>query len=256
MLRGLYTLTSGMLTQQRKLDSISNNMANQSTPGFKRDSVIATTFQEELAVRVENTDRSETAPLGTISMIVTPDETVSDFEQGAFDNTERPLDFALSGNGFFEVQRPDGSMVYTRNGSFTLDDEGSLYLQHVGRVMGVDGGPIQLETDRVTTDKTGTIHLLDGGQPIGQIRVVDFNDYHLLVKNGEGMFQNADPQNVSGTNPPTTAVLEKNVERSNVDSVTEMVSMIASQRALQSSSQIIKIYDQIMAKATSEIGRV
>lgn len=251
MLRGYYTLTSGMLTQERKMDTVGNNMANMSTPGFKKDTMTATTFRDQLVQRVGSTSPAE---LGQISLILAPDETVTNFQQGSFDQTDRPLDFALAGRGFFQIQRPDGTMVYTRNGSFTLDDEGYLSLPSEGRVMGING-PILLPTDRIHTDGEGRITDERTKAPYGQLQIGDFNDYGALVKVGNGMFQNGDQQNITQA-ASGARVLEKYLEQSNVEAMDEMSTMMSSQRMLQSSSQILKIYDQILAKATSELGRV
>ncbi|WP_051280734.1 flagellar hook-basal body protein [Anaerovorax odorimutans] len=189
MLKGFYTLASGMLSQNRNLNTISNNMANVSTPGYKRDTLVSKTFQEELLYRTGNKDKSGSKPLNTSSMIRTIDESVTNYTQGVFEETDRPLDFAIVDKGFFEIQTDEGSL-YTRNGSFTLDDEGYLSLQHVGRVMG-ENGPILLNTDKINVDSTGTIYS-EEGEELGIIKVVDFNDYNQLSKINEGMFRNND----------------------------------------------------------------
>ncbi|MCL1809349.1 MAG: flagellar hook-basal body complex protein, partial [Clostridiales bacterium] len=130
MFRGFYTLTSDMLTQQRKLNIVSNNIANVATPGFKKDVLTTTTFMEALAYRTGSVDKNHPASLnGDVAMMRVADEKITDYEQGQFDTTGRPFDVALIGPGFFEVRTPQGESVYTRNGSFTLDEEGYLYLQ-------------------------------------------------------------------------------------------------------------------------------
>jgi flagellar basal-body rod protein FlgG len=254
MFRGFYTLTSDMLTQQRRLNIISNNMANVSTPGFKKDTLMTTTFQEALTIRTGNTDKSRQTPLGDVAMMRVGDEKITNYEQGNFDVTGRPLDIAIAGAGFFVVQTPDGENVYTRNGSFTLDEEGYLYLQHIGRVQGIDGAPIMLGTDKVRFEYNGTIVHEETGDMMGRLVVVDFLDYYPLEKTGEGMFMNEDPANMIEMGLPD--VRWKMLERSNANAMDEMVAMITSQRALQSASQILKMYDLIMNKAANEIGRV
>jgi len=253
MFRGFYTLTSDMLTQQRRLNVISNNMANAATPGFKKDAIMTTTFGEALAYRTGSIDKRNPAPLGNVTMMRVVDEKITDYEQGNFDTTGRPLDVALAGPGFFEIQTPGGGTVYTRNGSFTLDEEGYLYLQHIGRVSGSDGGPIMLGTDKVEFKWDGTITYADG-TVLDRLRIVDFLDYYPLEKTGEGMFLNEDAANMVELNMPD--VRWKMLERSNVNAMDEMVAMITSQRALQSASQILKMYDMIMSKAANDIGRL
>lgn len=252
MFRGFYTLSSGMMTQQVNLNVISNNMANASTPGYKKDMLATTTFQDALLARTGNVDKSNTKTLNTVSMIHVSDETVVNHEQGAMDMTGRTFDFALMSSGFFEIQTPEGGSLYTRNGSFTLDDEGYLFLQNVGRVMGTDG-PLMLGTDKIEVSEDGTIKHEPTGTELGVIRVVDFENYTALQKMGEGMFENADPQNIAESQ---TSVGWRMLERSNVAAIDEMTAMLTSQRALQSAGQILKIYDQIMNKAANEIGRL
>jgi len=254
MFRGFYTLTSDMLTQQRRLNVISNNMANVSTPGFKKDNLMTTTFEERLAYRTGSIDKRNPARLNTVALMRVPDEKITNYDQGSFDVTGRPLDATIVGDGFFEVETPGGGMVYTRNGSFTLDDQGYLYLQHIGRVMGADGAPVMLGTDKIEYGRDGTITYTENHAPIGKVRIVDFTDYYPLEKTGEGMFTNPNPANlVDVTNPDVRGGM---LERSNVSSIDEMVAMMTSQRALQSASEILKMYDNIMSKAANDIGRV
>jgi flagellar basal-body rod protein FlgG len=181
------------------------------------------------------------------------DERAIHFEQGSFDVTGRPFDVAVIGDGFFEIQRPFDENVYTRNGSFTLDEEGYLYLQHIGRVIGTNGEPIFLGTDKIEVRTDGSIYHVEGGF-MGRLRIADFVDYTLLEKTGEGMFLDLGVGNVFEPGFPT--VRGQTLERSNVSAMEEMVAMITSQRSLQAASQIVKTYDQLMQKAANEIGRV
>ena len=119
MYQGFYNLTSGMLTQQRNLNTISNNMVNVQTPGYKSDKMVSSTFQEEMLYRTGRTDKSEYVPLGVTSKIRTAQRTYVNYEQGSFNPTGGIYDFALSGNGFFCIDTPDG-VRYTRNGSFQI----------------------------------------------------------------------------------------------------------------------------------------
>ncbi len=254
MFKGYYMLTSGMLTQNRNLNVTSNNMANASTPGFKSDTLVSTTFAEELQYRTGNLDKNRTllntqVKPGKIRTVVS---TVTNHKQGILEDTGRNLDFAVVGEGYFAIQKANGDVVYTRNGSFTIDDGGYLALQHIGRVIGTDG-PIALNTDKIKVDNLGRIYTEDGTE-INQLAVTNFTDNNSLVKVGEGMFQNTNPANITDLNKGQ--IMVRTLERSNVESIKEMMSMMSSQRALQSASQVLKMYDQLLAKATTEIGRV
>lgn len=249
MFQGFYNLTSGVLTQTRNQNVISNNMTNVSTPGFKTDKYLATTFREELMYRSGNIDKDNKTEIGTMAMIRASDETVTDFEPGAVEETGELFDVALRGNGFFMVQTQDG-IGYTRDGSFTLDDQGYLCLPSVGRVIGKNG-QIRVGTDKINIDSYGRITSENGRTNYGQIAVVDFNNYDNLEKGGDGVFYTNEQAVASDTQ-----MLWKYLERSNVDAVQEMVNMMSSQRALQSATQVLKMYDQIMGKAVTEIGKV
>lgn len=250
MFKGFYTLGSGMLTQERNLNVIGNNMTNMLTPGFKRDRMIGSTFQEEMMYRTGNKNKADPTDLGTtVSNILTPVDVYTDFKQGPLEETQSPLDFALISPGFFQVQREDGSIVYTRNGNFDIDNEGYMILTEVGRVLG-ENGPIFLGTDRIYADDIGTIYR-NGNQFVDTLAIVDFDDYTQLNKMGTGIFQTE-----AQANDVQAAFAWKYLESSNVEPIEEMSEMIMSQRALQSASQVIKMYDQLMAKATTELGKI
>ncbi len=251
MFKGFYTATSGMLSQSRILNTISNNMSNASTPGYKRDVLATTTFKDEMVIRTGNLDKKKSTKIGTSSMIRTAQELVTDYEEGLLEFTDRPLDFNIQGKGFFQIKTPEGEYRYTRNGSFNLDADGYLVLQHVGRVIGEDGD-IFLGTEKISLDNEGNIRHKETGETLGSFQLADFNNYKDLIKTDEGMFEVKNPLLAYRSD----AELQQGaLERSNVEAAEEMVSMIAGQRAFQSSAQIAKAYDEIMGKAV-EIGRL
>ncbi|WP_122643820.1 flagellar hook-basal body protein [Luxibacter massiliensis] len=240
MFQGFYDLASNMITQNRNMNVISNNMSNVSTPGYKSDKLVESTFREELLYRY---DKSGKTPIGTVSRMNIADERVTNYSEGGLRETGSALDCGLTGNGFFAVQTDNGT-VYTRNGSFNLDNNGYLVLQGVGRVLGANGGPIRLTTDDITIDKQGNITSANGLQNFGRLQIVDFADYSQLTKVTGGVFESAaQPQNAAGA-----TVTQKYLEDSNVSMVDEMTAMMSGQRALQSSSQVLKMYDQLTAK--------
>lgn len=245
MVRGFYMLGSGMLTQSRVLTGISNNLANADTNGYKKEKVTSTTFGSMVMNRVD----SEKTPLGNVTMMRIADKMNVIHSQGIMKDTDRTLDFAIKGQGFYAVQGNNGT-VYTRNGSFNIDGEGYLILDGVGRVMG-QNGPIQIGTDSFTADSQG--NLLVDGQIVDKIAVYDFDDYNTLQTTGEGMFTSTGGQ---PTMVQTPSLLWKTVEGSNVDAGEEMTNAIAVQRNLQSCSQAIKMYDEVLAKAVTDIGKI
>ncbi|MCI9543606.1 MAG: flagellar hook-basal body protein [Acutalibacter muris] len=251
MFSGFYNLVSGMITHGKNLDVISNNMANVATTGFKVDTFTGQTFDEVMYSLVGNKNKTYT-DIGERSYATVPSELYTDYTQGSFDETGMPLDFAIDddGRGFFAIQTEDG-IRYTRAGDFSLDEEGYLSLPDHGRVLDVDGEEILLVTDKITTDDFGRIYTQNGGF-LGQIGVYVFEDTAGLVKDPMGMFD------ANGAQPQADAVLlhHSMLERSNVGLVQQMVKMISTQRAYQSSASLTKMYDQVMGHAASDLGRL
>ncbi len=249
MYKGFYSLSSSMLTQNKKLDVISNNLSNISTPGFKSDELVSGTFKEGILSRTSNsTTGAIGASLGPESMITVPYETVSDFTEGSLEETGGILDFAIAGEGFFKIQSDNGT-VYTRNGSFVIDNEGYLALKGVGRVLS-NNEPIYLYTDDINVDHNGVI--MDGsGMQIAKLDVVTFDNLVGFTKVGEGVYSANGQEKAGNAN-----IMWKYIETSNVDPIRQMTQMLASQRTLQSAAQVLKMYDEISEKSATEIGRV
>lgn len=249
MFKGFYNLTSGMLSQGHRLDVISNNMTNISTAGFKSDRYTDSTFAEYMIHLVGNKDKSNSLELGPSSYILAPSAVYTNYTQGALEETGMTLDFAIEGDGFFAIDTADG-VAYTRAGNFSLDEEGYLCLPGQGRVLDSTGQPILLISDQFTADSYGGLYDERGGL-IAQLGVYTFPDNGALTRNDQGMFTD------NGLAQATaTPIRWKTLERSNVDLVQQMVEMITSQRALQSAAQLTKMYDQLMTKATNDLGRI
>ena len=249
MFKGFYNLTSSMLTHQQNLNVIANNMTNISTAGYKQDRYTASTFDEVIYSRVGN--KYNTGPqIGTQSYIRAASDIYTDYTQGTLEPTGLALDFAINGDGFFAVQLADGTIAYTRAGNFSLDDEGYLCLPGVGQILDTQSRPIYLGTDKISGDSRGILYY-DGDTAVAQIGVFSFDDLGTLERDERGLFTGG--QAVLMDAP---AVLNGYVERSNTDLVKQMTEMITFQRALQSAAQVSKMYDQLMTKATTDIGRM
>lgn len=250
MFKGYYNLTSGMFTQQRNLDVLANNMTNISTAGFKASRYIASTFGEVMYSRVGNTNKGNYEEIGQQSYIRATSEVITNYTQGALEQTGIALDFAIEGEGYFAIRNTAGETRYTRAGSFSLDDDGYLCYSGFGRVLGADGEEILLQTDKIEGDDRGNIYTKTGAL-LGTIGVFTFDEEISPEYNEEGFFVNEQGQAVES---PT--VHWQMLERSNVDMVKEMTEMLSVQRTFQSAAQVSKIYDQLMTKATTEIGRL
>ncbi len=249
MLKGFYNLTSGVVTHQRNLNVVANNMTNVSTPGYKQDRYTATTFDEVMYSRVGN-QSSEGQEIGRQSYIRATSDVETDFTQGTLEPTGLALDFAINGDGFFAVQTAQGQVAYTRSGNFSLDENGYLCYPGFGRVLNPQGQPIQLGTDKIYADDHGVLYYEEGGA-LGQLGVFQFADNGALERNAQGLFVGAGAQPTQ-----TVQVLNKYVERSNSDMIKQMTDMITFQRSLQSATQVMKMYDSLMTKATTEVGRL
>ncbi len=249
MFKGFYNLTSGMLSQSRRLDVVASNMTNISTAGYKVDRYTDSTFRDEVISRVGNQDKSGAQQLGSQSYILAPSQLYTDYTQGGLEETGLSLDFAIEGEGFFAVSQ-GGQVAYTRAGSFSMDEEGYLCLPGQGRVLDSKGNPLHLGTDKIEADQTGALYNEDGYY-LGSLGVYSFPDNGALERNDRGLFVGNGAQLTQDS-----VVHNQTVEQSNVNMVQEMVSMMTTQRALQSAAQMSKIYDQVITKATSEIGRL
>ena len=250
MMRGFYNLTSGMLSQGRRLDVVANNMTNIATAGFKAEHYTDRTFDEVMVTRIGNKIKTPYQTMETYqSHILAPDQLYTNYSQGAPEETNLPLDFAIQGEGFFAIDTGDG-VAYTRAGSFTLDNEGYLCLSELGRVLDPEGNPIQLPTDKLTADRQGNLTTEDGDY-LGTLGVYVFEDNQALERTPYGLFLGDGAQAAD-----ETTILHKWVERSNVDMVKEMVKMISTQRALQSAAQMSKIYDEVIKRVVNDIGRL
>ena len=250
MFKGFYQLTSGMLSQGRRLDVVSHNMTNISTAGYKAERYTDSTFEEVMISRVGNKNKAVSTEMGEETYILAPSELVTDFTQGSMEETTLPLDFAIIGDGFFAIDR-DGDVAYTRNGSFNLDDEGYLCLWGQGRVLNSEGQPIQLPTDHIYVNKLGEIYTEADRNYLGTLGIYATENTEDLERNEYGLFTGGNFQLSENYE-----IRHRMVERSNVNMVEEMVLMMSSQRALQSAAQMSKIYDAVMSKATTELGRM
>lgn len=249
MFKGFYNLTSGMLTQQRNLNVVGNNLVNISTSGFKEERYTATTFDDVMMSRVGNKQK-DYVDVGRESYIRATSQIYVNYDQGVPEPTGIPLDFAIEGEGFFAIDTGNG-VAYTRAGSFTLDDEGYLCLSELGRVLDREGNPIQMTTDKIEGDAVGNLYTKEGNEYIATLGVYMFEDNQALERTPYGLFTGQGAQVNENV-----VIHHKWVERSNVNMVKEMVNMMSTQRTLQSAAQMSKIYDEVIKRVVNDIGRL
>lgn len=188
MIKGLYTAFTGMVNEQKRLDVLSNNLANADTNGYKKEGTTSQTFADELAIRIKDTSYySRPKQLGTMSMGVHIGETYTDWSQGNYEVTDNKTDFALDGDGFFAISFTDKagntSVKYTRDGAFTINTLGYLVTKDGDFVLNADGARtsnpnayIQVDpTQEITVDESGNIY--QNNQLVATIGKVDFENY-------------------------------------------------------------------------------
>ena len=249
MLRGFYTIASGLLAHQRNLDVIGNNLVNAETPGFRAERMVFTTFQHELMIRKEALGR---AGIGMGSPIALVDDVLSLHHTGIYQDTGHPFDFAIDGPGYFVVQGNGPQPFLTRGGQFAMDDEGYLALPGVGRVLG-ENGPIQVNNERFAVMGNGTVNN-EAGRRIDAIRIVSPAQPGELARLDNGMYI---AQGGAELAPAEGYWLYQGIaEQSNVDYNREMTTFIEAQRAFQACSSALQMIDAMNRKAASQIGAV
>lgn len=278
-MRELWVPLSGAIAQQRNVETIANNVANINTPGFKRDQVV---FKEYLAALEKGGDQQgidlpqkEWKPedfyrsYNAEDSFVKVDGSYTVHEQGQLAQTGNFFDNALSGPGFYEVLTPNG-VRFSRNGAFSISNEGKLVTDQGFLVLSKDAPPIATadgQLNLATTPESRAINIgtgkfsvsLDGevfnGQnKVGALALTEFNDIHALRKEGNNLFINPDQKNIK-VGESKTSVHQGFVEQSNVNAVGEMSNLINANRNFESIQRVIKTYDTMSAKAVNEISK-
>ncbi|OFZ14136.1 MAG: flagellar basal-body rod protein FlgF [Bdellovibrionales bacterium GWA2_49_15] len=268
-MKELWVPLSGAISQQKLLDTVSNNIANINTAGFKKDDVV---FKEYLTALDKGHDEidlpnKEWAPedfnksYGAENSFVKVDGTYTNFAQGELRPTGNSLDLAIKGKGMFEVLAPNGAR-FTRDGAFSINRDGIL--------VNKDGFPILSKfesqnnqaasnpVDRLIHIDSGKVVINDSGDifvndtKTSSLSLVEFEDQNALVKEGQGIFINKFADNIkkSETN---SSVHQGFIENSNVNALEEMTNMIKAHRNFESIQKVIKAYDNMAARSYSEL---
>ncbi|HLR22204.1 MAG TPA: flagellar basal body rod protein FlgG [Pseudogracilibacillus sp.] len=254
MLRSMYSGISGMKGFQQKLDVVGNNISNVNTTGFKKGRV---TFQDLMSQTSRGAQAPTNARGGVNPMQVGLGSQVGSIDnthgQGFRQSTDRPLDFAIEGNGMFVVH--DGNTeFYTRAGNFYLDQDGTIVNADGYILQGEDGEiEIPLDAQSFSVDKDGVVNYVDtDGEPqvAGQIQLANFTNPEGLEKAGNNLYlASANSGNATIVNPNTEGageVVSNALEMSNVDLAEEFTEMITAQRGFQSNTKIITTSDEIL----------
>ncbi|MBO6755861.1 MAG: flagellar basal-body rod protein FlgG [Roseibium sp.] len=259
-MKSLHIAATGMKAQERNVEVISNNVANLRTTGYKRQRV---DFQD-LLYQNQRRMGSETSTAGTIVPTgvqvgsgVKVAATARIMSQGSLEQTGKDLDIAIRGEGFFQIQMPDGTTAYTRDGSFARDANGTMVT--------VDGFTVQPginipdDSRDITISADGTVQAIDAAGAsvnLGQLELARFVNKSGLEAIGDNLFLETDASGPAQTDNPGTNgfgdVQQRFLEMANVDAVTEIADLISAQRAYEMNSRVIQAADE-MYSTTSNI---
>lgn len=257
----LWVSRTGLSAQDTRLTTISNNLANAGTVGFKRDDVVF----EDLLYQIkrqpggsssQNTQLPSGLQLGTGVRVI---GTQKEFTEGSVQLTDRPLDLAINGRGFFEILLPDGTTAYTRNGQFHLSVDGEMVTAR-GMVL-QPGINIPEDAQTITISEDGIVEVTIFGeaapQQVGQIMLTNFINPAGLQAIGNNLFletaSSGVPQQGEAANNGLGRLEQNALESSNVDVVEELVNMISTQRTYEMNSKVISTADQMLQFVTQTL---
>ncbi len=258
MVKGLYTAYTGMVNEQHRMDVLTNNLANSATNGFKKEGATSQSFDNVLAVKIKDASEPGNLPrrIGNATLGVKIGENYTDYSQGSFKVTGNTYDFAISGDGFFNVEftnkAGETSTKYTRDGAFTVSTEGYLVTKDGDYVLSSTNGRIRIDpTQDVSVDALGNI--TQGTATVAKIKLTDFEDLNYLEHYGENYYQPVEGATEKTVN---SAIYQGYIETSNVKVVEAMVEMISVSRQYESNQKIISTIDSTLQIASNQLGKV
>lgn len=260
MVRALYTAWTGLRNEERRMDVVTNNMANANTTGFKKVEVTSQSFDRQLAVKINDLTEGTDAVrgIGVTNPGVKIGETYYDMSQGSFKQTGNLYNFALSGEGFFTIRTTDKGgaehIRYTRDGDFTVTKEGYLVTKDGDFVLDNEGNQIQIADANIVEINVNELgEIYSGNNYVATFGIRDFENYDYLSSYGENMYE---PVEGAVMKDATALVVQGSLEMSNVNMITEMVDLIAVTRAYETNQKMIQTVDKILEKAANNIGNV
>ncbi|KYH35622.1 flagellar basal-body rod protein FlgG [Clostridium tepidiprofundi DSM 19306] len=259
MIRGIYTAISGLITGEAKQSVINNNIANANTNGFKSETLVTKKFSDVLIKNYDKVigDKNVKNDIGSLCLGNEIDEVVTNYTRGIIQDTDSDTDFAIDGKGFFSLIRYDGinkKELYTRDGHFHINTQGFLVDDCGDKVIGYDAKngnevPIFVGSNHVKLNQAGDIFI--GDELKYKFRIVDFKDTKRVKKEGDNYYTCDSVAHIKDAN-----ILQKHLERSNVNVTNEMVNMMAVMRGFESNQTVLKTLDETLSKSVNEIGRV
>jgi flagellar basal-body rod protein FlgG len=255
-MNSLQTAATGMAAQELRVSVISNNIANMSTTGYKRQRAEFADLLYEHIRRIgsQTSDQGNILPVGIdIGSGVKTVGTPRIMTQGSLIPTQNAFDLAITGEGFFKIQLPDGTFSYTRDGAFMLDGTGRLVTPQGYLVQ--PGITVPQNATAFTVNVQGQVSVIPVGSTtptvLGQLTITRFINQAGLLSIGDNLFQetpaSGQPQDGLGGTAGAGTIQQANLEQSNVDSVTEITDLIAAQRAYEMNAKVITASDQMLS---------
>ena len=284
MLKGLYTAYTAMVNEQHRMDVMTNNLANATTNGYKKEGSTSQAFDNVLAYKIKDLSEPGNLPrlISTPKSVdeyelnneANPDylknrvtrvgmnlgvkigENYVDFSEGPLKETGNTFDLALTGRGFFAIEYTNKagvtSVKYTRDGNFAMDREGYLRTQDGDYVLDDTGRQIRMNTALpVSIDRSGNI--IQDGNTVATIGITDFEDYDYLEHFGENFFEPIEGATIIESD---SEIYSGYLEMANMSVVTEMVNMIAIQRHYDSNQKVITTFDETLDIAVNQLGKI
>jgi flagellar basal-body rod protein FlgG len=257
-IQSLYTASTGMQALGTKLDVIANNMANVNTTAFKEDRAnFEDLFYRQYRLPgAEDVNGNRTSTGIEVGLGVRVSSTQTNFEQGAFETTNKPLDLAIEGDGFFQIVDPNGDFLYTRSGNFGINPNGQLVLGSASLgYLEASGITIPQEATGIVVSVDGQVQYQTQNSPTltnaGQINLAKFINPDGLQKMGDNLYRETDASNTVQLGTPGQqgfgTVRQGFLEASNVEPVEQLIDLIQTQRAFELNSQVVQAGDQIMS---------
>jgi flagellar basal-body rod protein FlgF len=248
MIEGLYSAATGMLALEGRQAVIANNIANASTPGFRSQNALQKGFYQMLLDRMASPaiGNREPGPGGGLKIV----ETYTDTRGGPVVTTGNALDVALVGPGFIGIATPAGDR-FTRNGHFVLDGEGELSTVDGYKVQSEGGGAIAV-SGRVEILGDGAVY--DDGLPVGRIRLIEFEEPHMLSREGDALYAASEEALEKSATAGDTTVEPGALEMSNVQLPYEMAQMMLGLRMYSANQKVINSVDETLGRLINEVG--
>ena len=233
MLDAITATQVAMLHDQLRLQSISQNISNMQTPGYKRQLIENQGFDEQFHAQMSNV--SQQMQLST------------QLQQGAFVQSKHPHELSLAGDGFFEVQTDEGTF-YTRRGDFHVNEQGELATATGAKLLG-KGGALRVDDNAFTIDANGGLFI--DNHKIDQVNVVQFAHPQQLSYHGQGLYESHEAPLPTNS---TTHVMQGYLEQSNVKSIDEMMAMVTTARHFEASQRVMRTADSLLSTAINQLG--